>query len=158
MQIEKFTTSVKAFAETFGTTPPAEAFQLHPAHGSLTEVIERELKPKFKGAKRFLHPYASEAAAHILRGLVLAGCEITDEGATAEELRADLASCQPLSGSPGVNRALDEIAAALIDDTEPKSEPLRMAWQAVRDTPPPDMELMREDAPEWGLGGGARNV
>lgn len=150
---QQFSHAVKVFSWAFGNTPPARVFELHPAHEPLREAIKASVRKKFQGRKSLLDIWASEAATHILRDFVALQGKVTDAGASADDLKSDLAAYgKPIHGSLGLNRALDEIAANLIDDEPPSgNEPLMQAWQAVRDCPPPDISLMREDAPTWGM-------
>lgn len=145
-----FSAAVRRFVAAFGTTPPADVYDLHPAHHPLSVAIRQATWFRFREFRPEQRMWAAWNACYMLRDLVLVDGKLTEGGVTAEQLRSDVAHCGPPLTPHDCNRSMTLLMIELLDDAEPAlAGPLRDAWHAVRQCPPPPIELFREGPVTW---------
>lgn len=148
--VRDFSAAVRRFVAAFGTTPPASTYDFHPAHHPLSVALRQATRFRFRESRPFQRMWAAEVACHMLRDLVLVDGKLTEGGVTAEQLRSDVAGWGPPLNPHYCNRSTVLLMIELLDDAEPAlAGPLRDAWHAVRQCPPPPIELFREGPVTW---------
>lgn len=139
-----FSAAVQRFVAAFGIAPPASVYDFHPAHYPLSVAIRQATWFRFREFRPEQRMWAAWNACDMLRNLVLVDGKLTEGGVTAEQLRSDVAGWGPPLNPHNCNRSMTLQMIELLAEAEPTIDgPLRDAWHAVRQCPPPSMECYR---------------